>query len=163
MSRAIRFTTTERDALASVLKGLRGGLGDWTPATLKALGRLHEKMEEASRPLAPTAADFAAVRASHFVELAREILGDRVFVPPSPTSQWWARLQSALTSQGIDAEGARAALEHVATWARNPQDPQSLARNASRYLHEASNPRPQEPRGPGPALPGRPPELRGRG
>lgn len=154
MSRAIRFTRAERDAVEAGAAMLVDN-----DKAHRALVSLLRKMDEASKPLAPSAADFTAVRAAHFVDLAREILGPLVFVPPAPTGQWWARIQSALTSQGIDAQGARVALEHVATWARNPQDPQSLARNAARYLHETQHPRDQ-PRTT--VLPGRPPELRGR-
>lgn len=156
MSRAIRFTAAE---LAAV---------EWAATEAgpiphgRALARLAAKMKAASAPATPTAADFVAVRAATFCRIAEEVLGDLVFMPPHPTSQWWGRLQASLTAQGIDAEGARRALEYVATWARQPQDPQSLAQRASRYLHQATATPAKEPHDGeedlGPV--GRPPELR---
>lgn len=156
MSRAIRFTKAERDAVAEaagMVFGARGG------PSQRALVSLLTKMDAALAPAPVTAADFVAVRAAAFARLAEETLGDRVFLPPNPTSSWWGRLQATLTSQGIDAEGARVALEHVATWARQTQDVMSLAQRASRYLHDARKSG-KEPHDGEADIAGRPPEFR---
>lgn len=150
MARAIRFTRAERDAVAHALED--------GPVS-KGLASLLAKMDAASAPATPTADDFRACPPLEFARIAREELGDLVFWPPGAAAAYWAIIARDLKTQGVDAEGARRALAHVATWAKHTQELRALARNAARYLHESGARRKEGGDGPE-GTAGRPPELR---
>lgn len=130
MARRISFTRAERLAVELLVGFLDEadtdlcvrfvGHGEKHANVLKAARSLLEKMDRASEgpELAP------GLGWKRFAELAGEVLGDRLALPPKPGPAWYQRVSSRLRDTGLDEQGAR----KVARAARTalPRGPISL-------------------------------------
>lgn len=125
MSRKISFTKAERQALFDVV-------ADEAHRGNAALASLLAKMDEAAKP------DASGLPVQTFLDVCQSVLGDRLALPPKPTSQWYGRIGRALKESGLDEAGARAvALAAKASAFRGPVSLEYIASRISTLLARA--------------------------
>lgn len=136
MASGIRFTKPERQLLRDLLDhvGPLGPLaGIYDMKAMAAASCIRHKLDASEQPKAAS-----GLAVGEAITAFREVLGNRLVVPPSPSAGWYAQLGRELANTGITRlQCTQIAKTADATWRMKFIKAESLIRQAQLLLAEA--------------------------
>lgn len=124
MASGVRFTKEERGLLERLLEVAKG-----TPKDDKLIASIRTKLLSSEMKKKQA----AGIGWQHAHRMMREVLGDRVTVPPAPMETWCIWMNKRIRDLGLTEEHCRTIARNVASWQGNISF-ENLIKGADRYL-----------------------------